>query len=79
VLVRLRDEYRSASNLRFFDQIKKLLMDKPGRPSQAQVASEFGMTEKAVKQAFHRFRQHLPNLITRGGLAHGSDAQRHRR
>ncbi|HEY2235821.1 MAG TPA: hypothetical protein VGK01_20280 [Candidatus Angelobacter sp.] len=63
VLVRPPDEYRSAGNLRFFDQIKKLLMDEPGRPSQAQVASEFGMTEKAVKQAFHRFRQRYQTLL----------------
>jgi DNA-directed RNA polymerase specialized sigma24 family protein len=33
VLARLRDEYRSAGNLRFFDRMKKMLMDEPGRPS----------------------------------------------
>jgi RNA polymerase sigma-70 factor (ECF subfamily) len=63
VLTRLRDEYRSAGNVRFFDQIKKMLIDEPDRPSQAQVASEFGMTEKAVKQAFHRFRQRYQILL----------------
>jgi RNA polymerase sigma factor (sigma-70 family) len=42
VITRLRNEYRSAGNLRFFDQMKKMLMDEPDRPSQAQVASEFG-------------------------------------
>jgi hypothetical protein len=31
-------------NVRFFDQMKKMLMDEPDRPSQAQVATEFGMT-----------------------------------
>ncbi|HEX4652990.1 MAG TPA: sigma-70 family RNA polymerase sigma factor [Candidatus Udaeobacter sp.] len=49
VLTRLRDEYRSAGNVRFFDQSKKMLMDEPDRLSRAQVASEFGMTEKAIK------------------------------
>src|SRR4030095_7626325 len=49
VMSRLRDEYRSAGNLRFFDQMKKMFMDEPGRPSRAQVASEFDMTENAVK------------------------------
>jgi RNA polymerase sigma factor (sigma-70 family) len=63
VMSRLRDEYRSAGNLRFFDQMKKMLMDEPGRPSQAQVASEFDMTENAVKQAFYRFRQRYQTLF----------------
>jgi len=29
-----------------------MLMDEPDRPSQAQVAIEFGMTENAVKKDF---------------------------
>jgi RNA polymerase sigma factor (sigma-70 family) len=69
VMARLRDEFRSAGNLRFFDQMKKMLMDEPDRPSQAQVASEFGMTENAVKQAFHRFRQRYQTLL-REEIAH---------
>ena len=36
--------------MRFFDQMKKMLMDEADRPSQAQVANEFEMTENAVKQ-----------------------------
>jgi RNA polymerase sigma factor (sigma-70 family) len=63
VLARLRDEYRSAGNVRFFDQMKKMLLDEPGRPSQAQIASEFDMTENAVKQAFYRFRQRYQTLL----------------
>ena len=39
VLARLRDEHRSAGNLRFFDRMKKMLMDEPDRPSQAEIAS----------------------------------------
>ncbi len=69
VIARLRDEYRSAGNLRFFEQMKKLLMDEPDRPSQAQVASEFEMTENAVKQAFYRFRQRYQTLL-REEIAH---------
>jgi RNA polymerase sigma-70 factor (ECF subfamily) len=63
VMARLRDEYRSAGNVRFFDQMKKMLMDEPDRPSQAHVASEFDMTENAVKQAFYRFRQRYQTLL----------------
>jgi RNA polymerase sigma factor (sigma-70 family) len=69
VMARLRDEYRSAGNLRFFEQMKKMLMDEPDRPSQAQVATEFGMTENAVKQAFYRFRQRYQTLL-REEIAH---------
>jgi RNA polymerase sigma factor (sigma-70 family) len=63
VLARLRDEYRSAGNLRFFDRMKKMLMDEPDRPSQAEIATEFEMTENAVKQAFYRFRQRYQFLL----------------
>jgi len=69
VMARLRDEYRSAGNVRFFDQMRKMLMDESGRPSQAQVASEFEMTENAVKQAFYRFRQRYQTLL-REEIAH---------
>jgi len=69
VMARLRDEYRSAGNLGFFEQMKKMLMDEPDRPSQAQIASEFDMTENAVKQAFYRFRQRYQTLL-REEIAH---------
>jgi len=49
--------------------MKKMLMDEPGRLSQAQVASEFDMTENAVKQAFYRFRQRYQALF-REVIAH---------
>jgi RNA polymerase sigma-70 factor (ECF subfamily) len=68
-MARLREEYRSAGNVRFFDQMKKMLMDEPDRPSQAEVATEFGMTENAVKQAFYRFRQRYQTLL-REDIAH---------
>jgi RNA polymerase sigma factor (sigma-70 family) len=69
VMERLRDEYRSAGNVRFFDQMKKMLMDELDRPSQAQIATEFDMTENAVKQAFYRFRQRYQALL-REEIAH---------
>jgi len=63
VLARFREEYRSAGNVRFFEQMKKMLTDEPGRPSQAEIADEFDMTENAVKQAYHRFRQRYQLLL----------------
>jgi RNA polymerase sigma factor (sigma-70 family) len=69
VMARLRDEYRSAGNVRFFEQMKKMLMDEPDRPSHAQVATEFEMTENAVKQAFYRFRQRYQTSL-REEIAH---------
>jgi RNA polymerase sigma-70 factor (ECF subfamily) len=63
VMRRLRDEYRRAGNLRFFEQMKKILMDEPCQPSHAEIASEFDITENAVKQAFCRFRQRYQNLL----------------
>jgi RNA polymerase sigma factor (sigma-70 family) len=69
VMARLREEYRSADNVRFFDQMKKMFIDEAGRPSQAQVASEFGITENAVKQAFYRFRQRY-KILVREEIAH---------
>jgi len=69
VMARLREEYRSAGNMRFFEQMKKMLMDEPDRPSQAEAAAAFGMTENAVKQAFYRFRQRYQTLL-REEIAH---------
>lgn len=63
VLVHLSDEYRLVGNAGLFDQLKKLLTDEPDRPSQAQIADQFGMTENAVKQAFHRLRQRYRELL----------------
>lgn len=63
VLARLGDEYRAAGNAGLFDRLKKLLTDEPDRASQADVADEFGMTENAVKQAFHRLRRRYRELL----------------
>jgi RNA polymerase sigma factor (sigma-70 family) len=63
VLARLENEYRAAGNAELFDYLKEFLSDEPGRRSQAEVATELGMTENAVKQAFHRLRQRYRQLL----------------
>jgi len=63
VLTRLESEYRSGGNSKLFDGLKEFLSDEPGRRSQAEVAAELGMTENALKQAFHRLRQRYRQLL----------------
>jgi RNA polymerase sigma factor (sigma-70 family) len=63
VLAQLSDEYCRAGNAGLFDQLKKLLTGEPDHLSQAQIADQFGMTENAVKQAFHRLRQRYRELL----------------
>jgi RNA polymerase sigma factor (sigma-70 family) len=63
VLSRLKDEYRAVGNAALFDALKQLLPDEPGAPSQAEIAAHLGMTENAVRQAFHRFRQRYQLLV----------------
>src|SRR5205823_13326435 len=63
VLTRLESEYQSSGNVKLFDRLKEFLSDEPGRRSQADVAAEVGITENAVKQAFHRLRQRYRQLL----------------
>jgi RNA polymerase sigma factor (sigma-70 family) len=56
VLAGLEVDYRRAGKALLFEQLKRLLTDEFGRPSQAAIGSQLGMTENAVKQAFHRLR-----------------------
>ena len=58
VLVRLRDDYRAAglASAGLFDWLQKSLTEEMDRPSHAETAREFGMTEDAVKQALRRLR-----------------------
>ena len=63
VLARLEAEYRAAGSGQLFDQLKEFLVGEPARPTQAEIATELGMTENAVKQAFHRFRQRYRVLL----------------
>jgi RNA polymerase sigma-70 factor (ECF subfamily) len=69
VLNLLKNEYGAAGNTALFNSLKQLLPDEPGAPSQASVAAQLGMTENAVRQAFHRFRQRYQSLL-REEIAH---------
>jgi RNA polymerase sigma factor (sigma-70 family) len=69
VLARLEKEYRTAGNSGLFVRFKELLADESDGISQAKIASELGMTENAVKQAYHRFRQRYRELL-REEIAH---------
>ena len=52
-----------------FDRLQKSLTDEPDRPSPADTAHEFGMTESAVRQASYRLRQRYRQLL-REEIAH---------
>jgi RNA polymerase sigma-70 factor (ECF subfamily) len=69
VLARLEEEYRAANNAALFDQLKEFLAGERGRPTQAEIAAELRMTENAVKQSFHRFRQRY-RIVLREEIAH---------
>jgi RNA polymerase sigma factor (sigma-70 family) len=69
VLGLLKNEYGAAGNAALFDCLKQLLPDEPGAPSQADIAGQLGMTDNAVRQAFHRFRQRYQSLL-REEIAH---------
>ena len=69
VLGRLESEYQAAGNAVLFDQLKEFLVGERGRPTQAEIATDLGMTENAVKQAFHRLRQRY-RVLLREEIAH---------
>ncbi len=69
VLRRLKDEYRTAGHAELFDWLKQLLPDEPGAPSRAEIAAHLGMTDNAIRQAFHRFRHRYQDLL-REEIAH---------
>jgi len=69
VLGRLGDEYRAAGSTQLFDQLQKSLTHEPDRPSSADTAHEFGMTESAVRQASYRLRQRYRQVL-REEIAH---------
>jgi RNA polymerase sigma factor (sigma-70 family) len=69
VLSRLEDKYCTRGNAALFDSFSQLLADEPGTPSQVDIAAQLGMTENAVSQAFHRFRQSYQSLL-REEIAH---------
>lgn len=71
VMARLGDEYRAAgpASAGLFARLEKSLTNEPDRPSPADTAREFGMTEAAVRQASYRLRQRYRQLL-REEIAH---------
>jgi RNA polymerase sigma factor (sigma-70 family) len=69
VLARLEEEHRAAGKMQLFEQLQKSFTDEPDRSSQVNIAHDLGMTENAVYQAFHRFRQRYRELL-REEVAH---------
>jgi RNA polymerase sigma-70 factor (ECF subfamily) len=63
VLVRLGAEYREAGNGELFERLKQMLIDEPDHVSQAEIGRELGMSENAVKQAYHRLRARYRLLL----------------
>ena len=69
VLRRLKEEYCTAGNVALFDSLKQLLPDEPEAQSRTEIASQLGMTDNALRQAFHRFR-HRYQLLLREEISH---------
>ena len=69
VLARLEEEHCAAGKMQLFDRLQKSFTDEPNRSSQVEIAHELGMTENAVFQAFHRFRERYRELL-REEVAH---------
>jgi RNA polymerase sigma-70 factor (ECF subfamily) len=69
VFAQLREDYCKAGNAALFDCLKQLLPEGREAPSQADVAGKMGMTQNAIKQAFHRFRCRYQSLL-REEIAH---------
>lgn len=63
VFVRLTNECQDLGRPGLCERLNELISGEPGRPSQAEIAREFGMTENAVKQAFHRLRRRYRQLL----------------
>jgi RNA polymerase sigma-70 factor (ECF subfamily) len=63
VLKRLKKEYRATGNAVLFESLKQLLPDEPEAMSRAEIAARLGMTDNALRQAFHRFRHHYQMLL----------------
>jgi DNA-directed RNA polymerase specialized sigma24 family protein len=71
VMARLRENHRAAGPAAagLFDRLEKSLTNEPDRPSPADTAHEFGMTESAVRKASYRLRQRYRRLL-REEIAH---------
>jgi RNA polymerase sigma factor (sigma-70 family) len=69
VLKRLKKEYCAIGNAFLFDSLKQLLPDELEAPSRGEVAARLGMTNNALRQAFHRFR-HRFQILLREEISH---------
>lgn len=69
VLKRLKKEYKATGNAFLFNSLKLLLPDEPDAPSRAEIAAKLGMTDNALRQAFHRFR-HRYQMLLREEIGH---------
>ena len=69
VLSLLKDDYRATGRAKLYDSLEQLLPGEPDAPSQTEIAARLSMTENAVRQAFHRFRQRYQSLL-RQEIAH---------
>jgi RNA polymerase sigma-70 factor (ECF subfamily) len=63
VLKRLKEEYRATGNALLFESLKQLLPDEPEAMPRAKIAAKLGMTDNALRQAFHRFRHRYQLLL----------------
>jgi RNA polymerase sigma factor (sigma-70 family) len=63
VLKRLKEEYRATGNALLFESLKQLLPDEPQTVPRAEIAAKLGMTDNALRQAFHRFRHRYQLLL----------------
>lgn len=69
VVHRLQDEYRATGSAGLFECLIQLLLGEPEPLPQAEIARRLGMTENAVRQAFHRFR-HRYQILLREEISH---------
>ena len=63
VLARLEDEFRDSGKRELFDQLKGSLLAEETGPSYAELGTQLGMREDAVKQAVHRMRLRYRELF----------------
>jgi len=59
----LRDEYCARNKVVLYEAIKDLVPGQHGEIGYAQLAATLGMTEPAMKNAVHRYRQRQAELI----------------
>jgi DNA-directed RNA polymerase specialized sigma24 family protein len=69
VLNRLKKEYRATGNAVLFESLKQLLPDEPAAIPRVEIAAKLGMTDNALRQAFHRFR-HRYQMLLREDIGH---------